>query len=188
MKTRATTIVVVRRDGKTAMAGDGQVSIEDTIVKASAQKVRTMRDGDVIAGYAGAAADALALFERLEEKLDEYNGNLPRASLELVKQWRTDRVLRQLEALLLVADEENIFLISGTGDVIVPDDDVMAIGSGGGYATAAAKALLRNTEMSAAEIAEKALRLAGEICVFTNERVTMHELPPAAEEDEADEQ
>jgi len=119
---RSTTIIVVRRDGKTAMAGDGQVSIDDTIVKGTAQKVRTMRDGEVIAGYAGAAADALSLFERLEEKLDEYNGNLPRASVELVKQWRTDKVLRQLEALLLVADEEHMFLISGTGDVIVPDE------------------------------------------------------------------
>lgn len=175
--TRSTTIVVVRRDGKTAMAGDGQVSIEDTIVKSTAQKVRTMRDGDVIAGYAGAAADALALFERLEESLDEYNGNLPRACLELVKQWRTDKVLRQLEALLLVADEDNIFLISGTGDVIVPDEDVMAIGSGGAYATAAAKALLRETSLSAREIAEKALRIAGEICVYTNGNLTIEELP-----------
>ncbi len=175
--TRSTTIIVVRRDGKTAMAGDGQVSIEDTIVKSTAQKVRTMRDGDVIAGYAGAAADALALFERLEESLDEYNGNLPRACLELVKQWRTDKVLRQLEALLLVADEDDIFLISGTGDVIVPDEDVMAIGSGGGYATAAAKALLRETSLSAREIAEKALRIAGEICVYTNGNLTIEELP-----------
>lgn len=180
--TRSTTVVVVRRDDRTAMAGDGQVSIEDTIVKASAQKVRTMRDGEVMAGYAGAAADALALFERLEEKLDEYSGNLPRASLELVKQWRTDKVLRQLEALLLVADEDDIFLISGTGDVIIPDDDVMAIGSGGGYATAAAKALLRNTQMSAREIAETALRIAGEICVYTNDQLTVHEVPNEGEE------
>lgn len=180
---RSTTVIVVRRDGKTAMAGDGQVSIDDTIVKGSASKVRTMRDGDVVAGYAGAAADALALFERLEEKLDEYNGNLPRASLELVKQWRTDKVLRQLEALLLVADEESIFLISGTGDVIVPDEDLMAIGSGGGYATAAARALLRHTDMSAREIAENALRIAGEICVYTNDQLTIEELP-ADREDE----
>ncbi|MGI5816925.1 MAG: ATP-dependent protease subunit HslV [Armatimonadota bacterium] len=179
---RSTTIIVVRRDGRTAMVGDGQVSIDDTIVKGSAQKVRTMRDGEVIAGYAGAAADALALFERLEEKLDEYNGNLPRASVELVKQWRTDRVLRQLEALLLVADEEQMFLISGTGDVIVPDEDLMAIGSGGGFATAAAKALLRHTDMSAREIAETALRIAGEICVYTNDTLTVEELP--AEDDE----
>lgn len=181
---RATTIVAVRRGGKTAVAGDGQVSIDDTIVKASAQKVREMRDGDVVAGYAGAAADALALFERLEEKLDEYNGNLPRAALELAKQWRTDRVLRQLEALLLVADETHIFLISGNGDLIVPDDDVMAIGSGGSYATAAAKALLRNTEMSAREIAEASLRIASEICVFTNDRITLYEVPPTEETDD----
>lgn len=181
---RATTIVAVRRGGKTAVAGDGQVSIDDTIVKASAQKVREMRDGDVVAGYAGAAADALALFERLEEKLDEYNGNLPRAALELAKQWRTDRVLRQLEALLLVADETHIFLISGNGDLIVPDDDVMAIGSGGSYATAAAKALLRNTEMSAREIAEASLRIASEICVFTNDRITVYEVPPPEETDD----
>jgi len=181
---RATTIVAVRRDGKTAMAGDGQVSIDDTIVKSTAQKVRDMRDGDVIAGYAGAAADALALFERLEEKLDEYNGNLPRAALELAKQWRTDRVLRQLEALLLVADEEDMFLISGNGDLIVPDDDVMAIGSGGSYATAAAKALLRHTQMSAREIAETALGIAGETCVFTNDQITTYEVPPEDSEEE----
>lgn len=182
--TRATTIVAVRRDGKTVVAGDGQVSIDDTIVKATAQKVREMRGGDVVAGYAGAAADALALFERLEEKLDEYNGNLPRAALELAKQWRTDRVLRQLEALLLVADATHILLISGNGDLIVPDDDVMAIGSGGSYATAAAKALLRNTEMSAREIAEASLRIAAEICVFTNDRITLYEVPPAEETDD----
>ena len=181
---RATTIVAVRRDGKTAMAGDGQVSIDDTIVKSTAQKVRDMRDGEVIAGYAGAAADALALFERLEEKLDEYNGNLPRAALELAKQWRTDRVLRQLEALLLVADEQDMFLISGNGDLIVPDDDVMAIGSGGSFATAAAKALLRHTKMSAREIAEAALGIAAETCVFTNERITTHEVPLEEEDEE----
>jgi len=179
---RSTTIIVVRRDGKTAMAGDGQVSFDDMIMKGTAQKVRTMRDGEVIAGYAGAAADALALFERLEEKLDEYNGNLPRASVELVKQWRTDKVLRQLEALLLVADEEHIFLISGTGDVIVPDEDLMAIGSGGPYATAAAKALIRNTDMSAREVAETAMGIAGEICVYTNSQLTVEELPLPEEE------
>ena len=179
---RSTTIIVVRRDGKTAMAGDGQVSFDDMIMKGTAQKVRTMRDGEVIAGYAGAAADALALFERLEEKLDEYNGNLPRASVELVKQWRTDKVLRQLEALLLVADEEHIFLISGTGDVIVPDEDLMAIGSGGPYATAAAKALIRHTNMSAREVAETAMGIAGEICVYTNSQLTVEELPLPEEE------
>ncbi len=176
--TRATTVIAVRRDGKAAMAGDGQVSIEDTIVKSSAQKVRTMRDGEVVAGYAGAAADALALFERLEEKLDEYSGNLPRAALELVKQWRTDKVLRQLEALLLVMDKSDIFLVSGNGDLIVPDEDVMAIGSGGGYAAAAAKALLRHTDLSAREIAEQALQIAGEICVYTNDQISVQEVLP----------
>jgi ATP-dependent HslUV protease subunit HslV len=178
MAIRATTIVAVRRDGRTAMAGDGQVTIEDTIVKASAAKVRAMRDGDVIAGYAGAAADALTLFERLEETLDEYSGNLQRAALELVKQWRTDRVLRRLEALLLVADADSMLLISGNGDLIVPDDDVVGIGSGGPYAMAAGKALLRNSEMAAAEIAETALRIAAEICVFTNDHITVYEVPP----------
>ncbi len=177
MTIHATTIVAVRRDGKTAMAGDGQVTIEDTIVKASAEKVRTMRDGDVIVGYAGAAADALTLFERLEDTLDEYSGNLTRAALELVKQWRTDKVLRRLEALLLVADADACFLVSGTGDLIVPDDDVVGIGSGGPYAVAAGKALLRNTDMSAREIAEAAIRIAGEICVFTNEDITIYQVP-----------
>jgi len=176
MRIHATTILAVRRDGKTAMAGDGQVSIDDTIVKASAAKVRSMREGKVIVGYAGAAADALTLFERLEETLDQHSGNLPRAALELVKQWRTDRVLRRLEALLLVADAENMFLISGTGDLIVPDDDVVGIGSGGPYAMAAGKALLRNTDMSAREIAETALSIAAEICVFTNEQLTVYEV------------
>jgi len=176
MRIQATTILAVRRDGKTAMAGDGQVSINDTIVKASAAKVRSMREGKVIVGYAGAAADALTLFERLEETLDQHSGNLPRAALELVKQWRTDRVLRRLEALLLVADAENMFLISGTGDLIVPDDDVVGIGSGGPYAMAAGKALLRNTDMSAREIAETALSIAAEICVFTNEQLTVYEV------------
>jgi ATP-dependent HslUV protease subunit HslV len=177
MTIHATTIVAVRRDGKTAMAGDGQVTIDDTIVKASAEKVRTMRDGDVIVGYAGAAADALTLFERLEDTLDEYSGNLTRAALELVKQWRTDKVLRRLEALLLVADADACFLVSGTGDLIVPDDDVVGIGSGGPYAVAAGKALLRNTDMSAREIAEAAIRIAGEICVFTNEDITIYQVP-----------
>jgi ATP-dependent HslUV protease subunit HslV len=177
MTIHATTILAVQRDGRTAMAGDGQVTIEDTIVKASAAKVRTMREGAVIAGYAGAAADALTLFQRLEDSLDEYSGNLPRAAMELVKQWRTDKVLRRLEALLLVADEESIFLVSGTGDLIVPDDAVVGIGTGGSFAAAAGKALLRNTDMSAREIAEASLRIAAEICVYTNEQITVYELP-----------
>lgn len=177
MTIHATTIVAVQRDGKTAMAGDGQVTIEDIIVKASADKVRTMREGAVIVGYAGAAADALTLFQRLEDSLDEYSGNLPRAAMELVKQWRTDKALRRLDALLLVADEEKIFLVSGTGDLIVPDDAVVAIGTGGSFAAAAGKALLRNTEMSAREIAEASLRIAAEICVYTNEQITVYEVP-----------
>ena len=177
MTIRATTVVAVRRNGKTAVAGDGQVTIDDTIFKATAEKVRTMRDGEVVVGYAGAAADALTLFERLEEALDEYSGNLPRAALELVKQWRTDRALRRLEALLLVADAKQVFLVSGNGDLIVPDDDVVAIGSGGVYATAAGKALLRETDLSAREIAERAMGIAAEMCVFTNERITIYELP-----------
>jgi len=172
----ATTIICVRRDGKTVIAGDGQVSIEDTIIKSTAEKVRTLRGGAVVAGYAGAAADALALFERLEEKLDEYSGNLPRAALELVKQWRTDRALRNLQALLLVADAERCYLISGTGDLIVPDDDVVAIGSGGPYATAAGKALLRYTNMDAHTIARTALAITAEICVFTNDHITVLEV------------
>ena len=177
MTIRATTIVAVQRDGRTAMAGDGQVTIEDTIVKASAEKVRTMREGAVIVGYAGAAADALTLFQRLEDSLDEYSGNLQRAAMELVKQWRTDKVLRRLEALLLVADVKNILLVSGTGDLIVPDDAVVGIGSGGSFAAAAGKALLRHTEMSAREIAEASLRIAAEICVYTNEQITVYEVP-----------
>jgi len=176
MQVRSTTVICVRRDGKTVLAGDGQVSIDDTIFKATAEKVRTMRDGEVLVGYAGAAADALALFERLEEKLDEYSGNLPRAALELVKVWRTDRALRHLQALLLVADAERTYLISGTGDLIVPDDDVVAIGSGGPYAAAAGKALLRHTEMDARAIAEAAMSIAAEICVFTNDRITAIEV------------
>ncbi|MCD6360291.1 MAG: ATP-dependent protease subunit HslV [Armatimonadetes bacterium] len=176
MQIRSTTVVCVRKDGRTVMAGDGQVSIDDTIFKASAEKVRTMRDGEVVVGYAGAAADALALFERLEEKLDEYSGNLPRAALELVKVWRTDKALRHLQALLLVADAEHTYLISGTGDLLVPDDDVVAIGSGGSYATAAGKALLRHTDMDARTIAETAMGIAAEICVFTNDHVTVVEV------------
>ncbi len=173
MKIRSTTVVCVRRGKQTVMAGDGQVSVNDTIMKSTAEKVRQMRGGEVVAGYAGAAADALALFERLEEKLDEYSGNLPRAALELVKVWRTDKALRHLEALLLVADEERTFIISGTGDLIVPDDDVVAIGSGGPYATSAGKALCRHTELDAKEIAKIAMGIAAETCVFTNDRVTM---------------
>ena len=173
MTIRSTTIIAVRRGGETAVAGDGQVSIEDTIFKSTASKLRMMRDGKVLVGYAGAAADALALFERLESKLDEYSGNVQRAAVELAKQWRTDKVLRQLQALMIVADKENLMLVSGTGDIIVPDEDVIGIGSGGGYAQAAAQAMLKYTDMSAPEIAQEAVRIAAGICVYTNDNITV---------------
>lgn len=173
MRIRSTTVIAVRRGGETALAGDGQVSIDDTIFKATASKLRRMRDGKVMVGYAGAAADALALFERLEGQLDEYSGNVQRAVVELAKQWRTDKVLRQLQALMIVADKENLMLVSGTGDVIVPDGDVVGIGSGGGYAQAAAQAMLKYTDMPATEIAEEAVRIAAGLCVYTNDNITV---------------
>ena len=148
----------------------------DTVFKQKTVKLRTMREGKVLAGYAGAAADALALFERLEAKLDEYSGNVQRASVELVKQWRMDRALRRLEALLIVADKDSLLLISGTGDVIVPDDDVVGIGSGGGYARAAARAMILHTDLPAEKIAEEAVRIASEICIFTNDYITVEVL------------
>lgn len=174
---KSTTIVAVRRDGQLALAGDGQVSIDKTIFKNSAIKLRRMYDDAVIAGYAGSAADALALFERLEGKIDEYSGNLPRACLELVKQWRTDKLLRQLEALLIVGDDENLLLVSGTGDLLVPDDDIIAIGSGGPMAHAAASAMLSHTELPAEEIAREAIRIASTLCVYTNDQITVEVLP-----------
>jgi len=170
---RGTTILVVVRDGVVAMSGDGQVTLGETVVKHGAQKVRTMRDGQVLAGYAGAAADALALFERLEGKLDEYSGNLQRAAVELVKQWRTDRALRHLEALLVVADKDNVLLISGRGELIRPDDQVLGIGSGGPYAEAAARALLEYTELSAPDICRAAMKIAARLCVYTNENIAV---------------
>jgi ATP-dependent HslUV protease subunit HslV len=172
---RGTTIVSVRRNGKVAIAGDGQVSMGNTIMKGNARKVRQLANGRVIAGFAGGTADAFTLFELIESKLEQY-GNLTRAATELAKDWRTDRRLRRLEALLCVADTESSFVISGNGDVIEPEDDLMAIGSGGPFAQAAAMALLRNTELSAREIVEKALRIAGDICVFTNQNITVEEL------------
>ncbi len=172
-RVRSTTILAVRRDGMLAIAGDGQVSIGDTVFKNKAVKLRRMYSDRVVAGYAGAAADALALFERLESKLDEYSGNLQRACLELVKQWRTDKVLRQLQALLIVGDAGNLLLVSGTGDLLVPDDDVIGIGSGGGYAQAAATALLERTDMAADEIAREAVTIASRICVFTNDTIAV---------------
>ncbi len=172
---RGTTIVSIRRDGKVAIAGDGQVSMGNTIMKGNARKVRPLAGGRVIAGFAGGTADAFTLFELFEAKLEQY-GNLTRAAIELAKEWRTDRRLRRLEALLCVADKESSFIISGNGDVIEPEDDLMAIGSGGPFAQAAAKALLGNTDLSAREIVEKALAIAGEICVYTNQNIVVEEL------------
>ncbi len=172
---RGTTIVSVRRDGKVAIAGDGQVSMGDTVMKGNARKVRPLAGGKVIAGFAGGTADAFTLFELFETKLEQY-GNLTRAAIELAKDWRTDRRLRRLEALLCVADAESSFIISGNGDVIEPENDLMAIGSGGPYAQAAALALLRNTDLPARDIAEQALTIAGDICVYTNQNIVIEEL------------
>jgi ATP-dependent HslUV protease subunit HslV len=171
-----TTIVSVRRNGRVAVGGDGQVSLGNTIMKGNARKVRPLAGGKVIAGFAGGTADAFTLFELFESKLEQY-GNLTRAAIELAKDWRTDRRLRRLEALLCVADADTSLIISGNGDVIEPEHDLMAIGSGGPYAQAAALALLENTELEAKDIVEKALRIAGEICVFTNQNITIETLP-----------
>ena len=173
---RATTILGVRRDGKVAIGGDGQVSVGDTVMKSNAHKVRPLRGGKVLAGFAGAAADAFTLFEKFEEKLERYPENLPRAAVELAKQWRSDRVLRRLEALLAVMDREHGFVISGTGDIIEPDDGILAIGSGGSFALAAARALLEHSTLPAREIVRKGLTIAGDICVYTNTNVTVLEL------------
>jgi ATP-dependent HslUV protease subunit HslV len=173
---RGTTIVSVRRNGKVVIAGDGQVSMGDTVMKGNARKVRKLADGRVIAGFAGGTADAFTLFELFETKLERY-GNLTRAAIELAKDWRTDRRLRRLEALLCVADTEASFVVSGNGDVIEPENNLMAIGSGGPYAQAAALALLQNTDLDAREIAEKALHIAGDICVYTNHNILIEELP-----------
>ena len=172
---RGTTIVSVRRNGKVAIAGDGQVSMGNTVMKGNARKVRPLAGGRVIAGFAGGTADAFTLFELFEAKLEQY-GNLTRAAIELAKDWRTDRRLRRLEALLCVADNDASLIISGNGDVIEPEDDLMAIGSGGAYAQAAAKALLESTDMSARDIVEKALEIAADICVYTNRNVVVEEL------------
>ncbi|WP_029521185.1 ATP-dependent protease subunit HslV [Persephonella sp. IF05-L8] len=175
-KSRSTTILVVRKDGKTVMAGDGQVTLGHSVMKASAKKVRKLMEGKVVVGFAGAAADGLALMERLEEKLNKYRGNLLKAAVELAKDWRTDKFLRRLEAVLLAADKNNMFLISGNGDVIEPDEPVLATGSGGDFARSAALALYRNTDMSAREIVEQAMKIASEICIYTNDNFTIEEL------------
>lgn len=173
----ATTICCVKRNGKTAIAGDGQVTFgQSTIMKGNAKKVRKLYNGKVLAGFAGSVADAFTLFEKFEGKLDAYHGNLQRAAVELAKDWRTDRVLRKLEALLLVADKDTILMLSGTGEVIEPEGDAAAIGSGGFYALSAARALVKHTELSAVEIAKEALSIAGDICVFTNHNIVTEEL------------
>lgn len=176
MKIRATTILCVRRDGQVAVAGDGQVTVGTTVMKHGAAKVRRLYGGKIIAGFAGSAADAFALFSRFEAKLEEFNGNLERSVVELAKDWRLDKYLRQLQAFLVVANSERSYLISGTGDLIQPDDGLLAIGSGGSYALAAARALLQHTEMNAAEIAAEGLRIAASICIYTNDHITVETL------------
>jgi ATP-dependent HslUV protease subunit HslV len=175
-KFRGTTILMVRRGDQVAVAGDGQVSLGDMVMKHRARKVRRLYHGKIIVGFAGSAADALTLFERLESKLEKHQGNLTRAVVELAKDWRTDKVLRRLEALLLAVDAESALLVSGTGDVIEPDEGVMAIGSGGPYALAAARALLAHTELSAAAICREAMTIAASLCVYTNSEIVIEEL------------
>jgi ATP-dependent HslUV protease subunit HslV len=176
LRTRSTTILLVRKGEKLAMAGDGQVTMGDTVVKARARKVRRLYNDKILAGFAGATADAFSLLTRFESKLEQYHGNLERAAIELSKEWRTDKILRHLEALLVVADEKTSFLLSGNGDVIAPDDGVIAIGSGGSYALSAARALIEHTDLSAREIAVESMRIAGEICIYTNANVIVEEL------------
>ncbi len=173
---RSTTVLCVRRDGNVVMAGDVQVTLGDGIVKHSAKKIRRLYSDKILAGFAGSTADAFSLFSRFETKLEQYHGNLGRAAVELAKDWRTDKMLRQLEALLLVADQGQTFLISGAGDVIEPDEGIAAIGSGGPYATSAARALAEHTKLSARQIAEEAMKIAGRICIYTNDVVTIEEL------------
>jgi len=176
MKVHATTVLVVRSGGKVVMGSDGQVTMGQTVVKSSARKLRRLCDGKIVAGFAGSAADGLTLFEKLEAKLKDAGGNLMRAAVDLAKDWRTDRILRRLEALLLVADREHILMLSGTGDIIEPDTDAAAVGSGGNYALAAARALLGDTQLSARDIVERSLRIAADICVYTNTHFTFEEL------------
>jgi ATP-dependent HslUV protease subunit HslV len=173
---RSTTVLVVRKEGLVVMAADGQVTLNDAVVKHGAHKVRRLYQGQVLAGFAGSTADAFTLFERFETKLKDYSGNVTRAAVELTKDWRTDRALRRLEALLLVADKEKTFLLSGSGDVIEPDHPMMAIGSGGNYALAAARALYEHTSLDARQIAESAMRIAAELCIYTNDRLVVEEL------------
>src|SRR4249920_2221599 len=174
-RVRSTTILAVRRDGKVALGGDGQVTVGQTVMKSNAQKVRTLHGGKLLAGFAGSAADAMTLFEKFEEKLERYPLNLSRAAVELAKDWRSDRVLRRLEALLIVADKDHGFIISGTGELIEPDDGILAIGSGGSYALAAARALMDSTQLDAGEVVKRAMGIAGEICIYTNTNISILE-------------
>lgn len=171
-----TTILAVQRDGRVAIAGDGQVSFGNTVMKGNARKVRRLYQDKVLAGFAGGTADAFTLFERFESKLQSFNGQLTRAAVEMAKEWRTDKALRQLEAMMIVADKDAMLLISGNGDVVEPEENLLAIGSGGSFAMAAAKALTENTELSARDIAEKSLMIAGDICIYTNQNLTIEEL------------
>jgi ATP-dependent HslUV protease subunit HslV len=173
---RSTTVLLVRKDDRVALAGDGQVTLGETIMKGSAKKVRRLYNDRILAGFAGATADAFSLLTRFESKLEQYHGNLERAAIELSKEWRTDKILRHLEALLVVADNKSSFLLSGNGDVIAPDDGVLAIGSGGSYALAAARALIKHTSLSAREVAVEALNISAEICIYSNQNIVVEEL------------
>jgi ATP-dependent protease HslVU, peptidase subunit len=175
-ETRSTTIICVRKQGKVALAGDGQVTLGDTVIKHGARKIRRLYNDKILAGFAGSSADSFALFSRFEAKLEQFHGNLSRAAVELAKEWRTDRALRHLEAVMIVADDKTTFLIAGNGDLIEPDDGIVSIGSGGAFALAAARALLKYTNLSAREIAEESMHIAGKICIFTNESITIEEL------------
>ena len=179
MKIRSTTVICVRKDGKVALGADGQVTLDKTVMKHGAKKLRRLGDGSILAGFAGATADAFTLFERFEGKLKDFNKNLARAAVELAKDWRTDRFLRRLEALLVVADKERTLILSGTGDVVEPDEGVAAIGSGGPYAQAAAKALLQNTSQTAEEVARRSLEIAAALCIYTNDHITVQTLEAA---------
>ena len=176
MRIRSTTVVCVRRNGSVVMAADGQVTLGESVIKHTARKIRRLYQDKILAGFAGSTAEAFSLFSRFEGKLEQYAGNLGRAAVELAKDWRTDKMLRSLEALLIVSDPTQTFLLSGSGDVIEPDEGIAAIGSGGSFALAAARALMENTELSAREIAEKSMKIAGQICIYTNDKITIEEL------------
>ncbi len=188
MKMKGTTIVAVRHNRTVTVAGDGQVTFDVTVMKHGARKVRRLYHGQVIVGFAGTTADAFTLFDRFDQKLEQYNGNLLRAAVELTKDWRTDRVLRHLEALMIAVSRDDFLMISGNGDVIESDDDVMAIGSGAPYALAAARAMVRHSTLTATEIAEEAVRIASEICIYTNDRITSEELETAPFADDKDQE